>query len=135
MRKQDHHEEGEELTPNDLMIAAKNKYDTMVEKGTWNAPTAEEKIVALEAKFNSTMKSLNKKVSFESSKKKATKSGGDRQSSKEKEGDHPKKLKAPKQGDKKEVDFKGHMWYWLVWKGHRWEARSGEPTSRRSVRA
>ena len=37
----------------------KIKFDTMVEKGTWNAPTAEEKIVALEAKFNSTMKSLN----------------------------------------------------------------------------
>jgi hypothetical protein len=46
------------------MIAAKNKFDTMVEKGTWNAPTAEEKIVALEAKFNSTMKSLNKKVTL-----------------------------------------------------------------------
>ncbi|KAI2497425.1 hypothetical protein MHU86_17083 [Fragilaria crotonensis] len=113
MRKQDDHEEGEELTPDDLMIAAKNKYDTMVEKGTWNAPTAEEKIVALEAKFNSTMKSLNKKVSHESSKKKkAAKSGGDKQSSKKKEGDHPKKWKAPKPGDKKEVDFQGHMWYW-----------------------
>ncbi|KAI2512301.1 hypothetical protein MHU86_2177 [Fragilaria crotonensis] len=112
MRKQDDHEEGEELTPDDLMIAAKNKYDTMVEKGTWNAPTAEEKIVALEAKFNSTMKSLNKKVSHESSKKKkAAKSGGDKQSSKKKEGDHPKKWKAPKPGDKK-VDFQGHMWYW-----------------------
>jgi hypothetical protein len=47
------------------MIAAKNKFDTMVEKGMWNAPTAEEKIVALEAKFNSTMKLLNKKVTFE----------------------------------------------------------------------
>jgi hypothetical protein len=46
------------------MIAAKNKFDTMVEKGTWNAPTAEEKIVALEAKFNSTMKLLNKKVTL-----------------------------------------------------------------------
>ena len=49
----------------------------MVEKGTRNAPTAEEKIVALEAKFNSTMKSLNQKVTFDNSKKK--------------EGSHPKK--------------------------------------------
>ena len=48
MRKQDNHVEGEELHPDDLMIAAKNKYDTMVEKGARNAPTAEEKIVALE---------------------------------------------------------------------------------------
>ncbi len=113
MRKQDDHEEGEEMTPDELMIAAKNKYDTMVEKGTWNAPTAEEKIVALEAKFNSTMKSLNKKVTFESSKKKqGSKSGGDKLNSKKKEGDHPKKWKAPKQGKKKEVEFKGHTWYW-----------------------
>ena len=113
MRKQDDHEEGKEMTPDELMIAAKNKYDTMVEKGTWNAPTAEEKIVALEAKFNSTMKSLNKKVTFESSKKKqGSKSGGDKLNSKKKEGDHPKKWKAPKQGEKKEVEFKGHTWYW-----------------------
>ena len=113
MHKQDDHEEGEEMTPDELMIAAKNKYDTMVEKGTWNAPTAEEKIVALEAKFNSTMKSLNKKVTFDSSKKKqGSKSGGDKLSSKKKEGDHPKKWKAPKQGEKKEVEFKGHTWYW-----------------------
>ena len=65
LRKQDDNEEGEELTPDELMLAAKNKYDTMKEKGTWNAPTAEEKIIALEAKLDSTVKSLNKKASFE----------------------------------------------------------------------
>ena len=112
VRKQDNHEEGEELTPDDLMIAVKTKFDTMVEKGTWNAPTAEEKIVALEAKFKSTMKLLNKKVTFESSKKKAAKSGGGKHGSTKNDADHPKKWKAPKQGDKKEVEFKGHTWYW-----------------------
>jgi hypothetical protein len=116
MRKQDDHEEGEEITPDELMIAAKNKYDTMVEKGTWNAPTAEEKIVALEAKFKSTMKTLNKKVSFDgSSKKKGAKPGADKSGSKkkgQKNEDHPKKWKAPKSNDKKEVEFKGHTWYW-----------------------
>ncbi len=61
IRKQDDHEEGEEPTTEKLMIAVKNKYSTMVEKGTWNAPTVEEKIVGLEEKFNSTLKSLNKK--------------------------------------------------------------------------
>jgi hypothetical protein len=116
MRKQDDHEEGEETTPDDLMIAAKNKYDTMVEKGTWNAPTAEEKIVALEAKFKSTMKSLSKKVSFDgSAKKKGAKSGTDKSTPRkkgQKDEDHPKKWKAPKPNDKKEVEFKGHTWYW-----------------------
>jgi hypothetical protein len=116
MRKQDDHEEGEVITPDDLMIAAKNKYDTMVEKGTWNAPTAEEKIVALEAKFKSTMKSLSKKVSFDgSAKKKGAKSGTDKPTPRkkgQKDEDHPKKWKAPKPNDKKEVEFKGHTWYW-----------------------
>ena len=69
LRKQDDHEEGEELTSDELMLAAKNKFDTMKEKGIWNAPTAEEKIIALEAKFDSTVKNLNKKVSFERNKK------------------------------------------------------------------
>jgi len=138
MRKQDDHEEGEELTPDELMIAAKNKFDTMVEKGTWNAPTAEEKIVALEAKFNSTMKSLNKKVTFDNSKKKVAKTGADKPSSKKKEGDHPKKWKAPKQGDKKEVEFKGHTWYWCgkdtggkceKWRAHKPKECKGLATS------
>ena len=64
------------------MIAAKNKYDTMVEKGTWNAPMAEEKIAA----FKSIMKTLNKKVvSFDGgSKKKGAKSGADKPGSKKK---------------------------------------------------
>lgn len=73
IRKQNDHEEGNSLTPDYLMIAAKNKYDAMVEKGTWNAPTAEEKIVALEAKLTSSMKNLNKKVSFEMANKKGGK--------------------------------------------------------------
>ena len=94
----------------------KNKYDTMVEKGTWNAPTAEEKIVALEAKFKSTMKSLSKKVSFDgSAKKKGAKLGTDKHTSGkkgQKDDDHPKEWKAPKTNDKKEVEFKGHTWYW-----------------------
>lgn len=47
------------------MLAAKNKFDVTKEKGIWNASTAKEKIIALEAKFDSTVKSLNKKVSFE----------------------------------------------------------------------
>jgi hypothetical protein len=62
LRKLDNHEEGEEVTPDELTLAAKNKFDTMKEKGIWNAPIAEEKIIALEAKFDSTVKSLNKKA-------------------------------------------------------------------------
>lgn len=110
-RKQDDHEEGEEITPDDLMLAAKNKYDSMVEKGTWNAPSAEEKIVALEAKLNSTVK----KMSGEWSKNKGgTKKSGSGDKSKKKAGkstDHPKTWPPPK-GDKKEATWKDQKWYW-----------------------
>ena len=66
------------MTPDNLMMAAKNKYDSMMEKGIWNAPAAEEKIVALEAKLDSTVKNLNKKVATEWGKNKgaANKKGG-----------------------------------------------------------
>ena len=119
-RKQDDHEEGDTITPDELMQAAKNKYDSMVEKGTWNAPTAEEKIVALEAKLTSTqanVKNLNKKVvSFELGKK--GKAGGkavkadQKKKGKDNDGDHPKTWDPPKAGEKKVKDYKGHKWYW-----------------------
>ena len=115
-RKQDNHEEGEELTPDMLMIAAKNKYDNMVEKGIWNAPTAEEKIVALDTKLTSKMKNLNKKVSFELGKKGEgggkskpfDNKGGTQKKIKNGDGDHPKHWPAPKPGDKKTVQYKGY---------------------------
>ena len=92
----------------------------MKEKGIWNALAAEEKIIAFEAKFDSTVKSLNKKVSFERNKKggggvkmhagKGGKRDGD--DSKNKGDDHPENWPAPKSVDKMEVTFKGHTWYW-----------------------
>jgi len=109
VRKQELHDEGTEITPDELMLAAKNKYDTMLERGTWNSPSPEEKIVALEAKLDSNFKSLTKKVSFELGKKKK----GEKKSDKnDKSGDHPKTWSKPKAGEKKKVTFKGHEWYW-----------------------
>ncbi len=115
-RKQDDHEEGEKITPDKLMIAAKNKYDIMVEKGTWNASTAEEKIFALEAKLEPTVKNINKKVSFELGKKAATKKSLASDKGKKKEtkskGGHPKTWPPPKGDNKKEGKYKDHTWYW-----------------------
>ena len=120
-RKLDDHEEGRyELTPDSLMIAAKNRYDSMIEKGAWNAPTAEEKIVALEAKLTTSMKNLDKKVSFELGKKgkgagktKPTDSkGGKQKTSKAGAGSHPKHWAAPKPGDKKTIEYNGYNWHW-----------------------
>jgi hypothetical protein len=95
------------------MQAAKNKYDTMVEKGIWNAPTAEEKIIALKAKLATTVKSLSKKLTAELGKSIKKKKGG-KQASKEakkKNGNatsedlHPAMWPAPKVGDKKEKQY------------------------------
>jgi hypothetical protein len=112
-RKQDDHEEGEELTPDALMLAAKNKYDTMVEKGTWNAPTNAEKIVALEAKLTSKFSKEIKRVQFDKSKAKSSDSKDhNKPKPKESGGDHPKTWPAPKTGEKKVAKYKGHDWYW-----------------------
>lgn len=105
-------------TPDELMLAAKNKYDTMVEKRVWNAPTSAEKIVVSEAKLASTMKNLNKKVLFEMNKKKGHGKIGNsakkgRFKSDDRDEDHPKHRKPPKPGDKKEITYKGqHQWHW-----------------------
>ncbi|KAI2497135.1 hypothetical protein MHU86_17396 [Fragilaria crotonensis] len=146
-RKQDDHEEGNEISPDDLMISAKNKYDAMVEKGTWNAPTAEEKIVALEAKLTSTMKNLNKKVSFEMGKKggSAGKKTGDKSKHAGKDGgkgDHPKSWPPPKPGEKKVAKFKDYTWYWCgkdtggtceKWRAHKpKDCRGGAPPPNKS---
>lgn len=48
--KKDKYEDGEDLTPEQLMTFALNKYETLVKDGRWNAKSAEqEQIVALTA--------------------------------------------------------------------------------------
>ena len=143
LRKQDDHEEGKEITPDELMQAAKNKYDTMVEKGVWNAPTVEEKIVALEAKLESTAKNLKKKIASEMANnrkkgaKPTSKKGGHRDKAKKKHtksDDHPKDWPAPKPDEKKEAEHKGFKWYWCgkdtggkceCWRAHKPSACKG----------
>ena len=62
-RKEDSFEEGAEITPDQLMKYADEKYKTLLQKGTWNAPDAnEEKILALQIEINKLKsKSGNKK--------------------------------------------------------------------------
>jgi hypothetical protein len=123
LRKQDDQEDGTTaLTPDELMQAAKNKFDTMVEKGTWNAPTSEEKFVALKAELKTTNKTLSKvqKVAAELSKKRGKKSSAKGEFKKKKfqkndskTSDHPKTWPAPTgANDKKQAMFKGNMWFW-----------------------
>jgi hypothetical protein len=41
-KKEDEYDEGDNISPDLLMVRTANKYKTMVEQGTWNATTAEE---------------------------------------------------------------------------------------------
>jgi hypothetical protein len=61
-KKEDQYDEGDEIDVDLLMLQAGNKYKTMVQQGTWAAPSAEEeKIIALEAKIKSLQKTGKKK--------------------------------------------------------------------------
>ena len=61
-KKEDQYDEGEDIDVNLLMLQAGNKYKTMIQQGTWAAPSAEEeKIIALEAKIQQMQKGTSKK--------------------------------------------------------------------------
>jgi len=52
-KKLELYEEGTNISPNQLMLWARQKYDLLKDKGTWNAPTPEEeKIIALTTQVN-----------------------------------------------------------------------------------
>ncbi len=73
-RKEDSFEEGNEITPDQLMKYADEKYKMLLQKGSWNAPDAnEEKIMALQIEINKLKKSGNKKK--QKTKKASTKGG------------------------------------------------------------
>ena len=138
-RKSDDSDDGTlVLTTDGLMLAAKNKYDAMIETNTWNEPTSNEKIVALAA----TVKAVEKKVKFELTKKGSTsnKSGGGKAKSPNKtgDGDHPKNWPPPKSGDKKEKMYRKYMFYWCgkdtgghceQWRAHKGNSCRGDAKS------
>ena len=60
-RKLDYFEEGNSLEPDNLMKNAAEKYKTLLQKGLWNAPDAnEEKILALQTEINKLKKGKQK---------------------------------------------------------------------------
>ena len=66
--KQERYEEGKIITANQLMIMAKTRYQIIVDKSEWNAPSPEEtQILALKAEVNQ-MKSNQKKATNQTKK-------------------------------------------------------------------
>ena len=61
-KKLEAYEEGQDMSADQLMLWARNKYDLLLDKGTWNAPTEqEEKIIALQAQVKEMEKKLSEK--------------------------------------------------------------------------
>lgn len=121
-RKEDAFEEGSEITTDQLMKYADEKYKTLLQKGTWNAPDAnEEKILALQVE-------INKLKNKSSNKKKQTKSSGNKDKKKSSKPawfqDRPpaNELKLPK-------EWNGRKWHYChpdtggkcegVWRQHK----------------
>ena len=96
LRKEEEYEEGSSnLTPAQLKTLAKTKYRILVEKGQWNAPSAEEEqIVALKAEI-SALKGV--KGSSKDPKTKPKK-------------DHPKKKQGTGDSDSQDIDQTDESW-------------------------
>ena len=62
LRKKEEYEDGSNMTPDQLMQLADNKFKNLLQEGLWDAPSLEEeKIVALEAKVKQLTKAAKKK--------------------------------------------------------------------------
>ena len=60
--KKSDYEEGKDITPEKLMVLAKNKYQNLVQDGIWNAPSQqEEEIIALKAELESLKRKIVQK--------------------------------------------------------------------------
>lgn len=58
-KKLELYEEGADISADQMMLWARQKYDLLREKGTWNVPTEEEeKIIALEAQLKKIEKQM-----------------------------------------------------------------------------
>lgn len=111
-RKEEEHADGKDLTTDELMNHAANKYKIRLKRRQWNAPSPEEsKILALEAKVSS----LEKKANTGQKKTKSTKSGpSDRKGDSDpKQGKPEWMTEPPDRGDiEKAKTVNGKKYYW-----------------------
>lgn len=113
-KKLELYEEGTEISADQLMLWARQKYDLLREKGTWNAPTEEEeKIIALEAQ----LKKMEKQMKSGKAKgnPKSNQNGRERRTNNK---DNPRRKEKPDWFEKepddptKKVTWNGKDWNW-----------------------
>lgn len=107
-RKLERYEEGEDLSPEQLMEYADNKYKQLKVTGRWNAPSAEEeKILALQAQIKN-LKKTGSKIQKENNKKgkkvKFSRKGSQKPNWFNKEP-KPEEITKPR-------EWNGYNWYW-----------------------
>ena len=112
-KKLETYEEGQDMSADQLMLWARNEYDLLLDKGTWNAPTEqEEKIIALQAQVKEMEKKLSEKKPQSSSKPKSPKNKSQDKKKKSKRVEKPDWfIKLPTDVNKK-VTWNNREWNW-----------------------
>ena len=113
-KKLEAYEEGQDMTADQLMLWARNKYDLLLDKGTWNAPTEqEEKIIALQAQVKEMAKKLSEKKTQKSSKSKsATTTSKTKDKKKSKKVNKPDWFNQKPSDLHKKVTWNNREWNW-----------------------
>ena len=112
-KKLEAYEEGQDMTADQLMLWARNKYDLLLDKGTWNAPTEqEEKIIALQAQLKEMEKKLSTKKPQQNQKGKSTSSNKPNDKKKSKRVEKPDWFTKKPTDIHKTVQWNNREWNW-----------------------
>ena len=112
-KKLEAYEEGQYMTADQLMLWARNKYDLLQDKGTWNAPTEqEEKIIALQTQVREMAKKLQESKSNTKSKPKSKQSSSNNPNKKSKRKERPSWFNEKPQDIHKTVKWNNKNWNW-----------------------
>ncbi len=105
-KKLELYEEGVDVNYNQLMLWARQKYDLLRDKGTWNAPTPEEeKIIALTAQVN--------KMSEKLRARKPSDNGGKQIKDKNRDlKPKPEWFEKEPEDPSKSITWNNKMWHW-----------------------
>jgi len=129
-KKEDEYEEGVNVNTDHLMLLADNKFRTMREAKSWNAPSPEEeKILALETQIQKLRREKNKPKP-EGGKKGKDKRGKKKGKKEKKEGSKWMKIPPSNANKDKPKTVKGKDYFWCAkhakWAGHITSACQGK---------
>jgi hypothetical protein len=117
-KKEEDYDEGKEVKAPDLMVLAENKFKSMVESATWNAPDEQvEKIIALQTQVQKLAKANKSKTKGGEKGKSGNKSTDLKKKKKDKDETPANKkpdwmMKAPADGAPKKKTVDGKQYHW-----------------------